>query len=180
MKKILIIIPFLLLLLPTNVSAANFGDINVTIPAEMNDTPLPYYCIWAHDDYPRLMLSSEPQYFSGPSHKICIGSGASYVFYKLSNGSWELIVAEKNIKDEQRYNYTTYYHSNYDLKNDDGEVVFQKAPIKVSLKETMRRMAMGAVMKTVAKMVPTVMIAVVGFLGFRKAFNLLLRVFQGA
>jgi hypothetical protein len=39
---------------------------------------------------------------------------------------------------------------------------------------------MGAVLKAIAKVIPMVMIAVVGFLGFRKAFNLLLRVFQGA
>lgn len=180
MKKILIIIPVLLLLLPINASAANFGDINVTIPEKLQDTALPYYIIWEHSGTKHLVLSSKP---AKVSERIAFVG--SLVHYTLNNGTWKITYDTGNLDPEKDYLYplsfSTYHHSNYDVMHEDtGELVFPKAPIKVSLYEIMNRTKMGAVMETVAKMVPVVMIAMVGFLGFRKAFNLLLKVFHQA
>ena len=73
-----------------------------------------------------------------------------------------------------------FLYSSFDVYYSDGTIFFQRAPIKVSFLTQIKKVRMGAVMETVAKMVPVVMIAVVGFLGFRKAFNLLLKVFHQA
>lgn len=181
MKKILIIIPFLLLLFGINVRAANFGDINVTIPETLQDIPLPYYIIWGDDEGTiNLVLSSRPAKVSSRINFV-----GPLVHYTLNNGTWNKTWDNGHLGSDHNYIYpksfSTYHHSNYDVMHEvTGELVFPKAPIKVSLYVIMNRIKMGAVMETVAKMIPAVMIAVAGFLGFRKAFNLLLKVLRAA
>lgn len=187
MKKILIIIPILLVFfIPVSVSAANFGDINVTIPEALKDTPLPYYVIWDDFDSTYLALSSKPAKINTYNvQNDRIDLYGEFALYTLIDDTWNRISNSNGALPPDkgvsyRNAFKIYHHSNYNLMHDNGELVFQKAPIKVSLKELAKRAKMGAVLEVVAKMVPTVMIAVVGFLGFRKALKMLRTVLQGA
>ena len=60
----------------------------------------------------------------------------------------------------------------------DGELFFQRAPIKASFLAQMKTVEMGATMKTVVSLIPLLTVLVVSFLAFRKAWAWLLKVLR--
>ena len=188
MKKILIIIPFLSVLLLFSSFSVKANE--VTFPA----FPLPvegksstHYIIIFQPKYNKYKLYKplDPNniFISRGSDSDILNFGGPALCYEWKEG--ETTWKQYNTVDDGVY--SDLYHeekivlySSFTLLYDDGSIFFQRAPIRESFLTQMKKVQMGAVMETVAKMVPVVMIAVAGFLGFRKAFNLLLRAFQGA
>ena len=111
-----------------------------------------------------------------------VGPCIKYSWVEGSN-SWEKygeIPGTEGTQTTLYHDRDTMLYSSIDLIYEDGTIFFQRTPIKVNFSNQVKELEMGAVLKTIVKVIPMVMIAVVGFLGFRKAFNLLLRVLKGA
>lgn len=185
MKKILFILPFLLLLLlPVSVCAAEFGDINVSIPEELKDTSLPYYVIWEDLDSTYLALTSKPAKINNYNEQNDrIDLYGEYALYTLIDDTWNIIAYRFDVLPSDEAvsypkSFEIYHHSNYNLMHDGGELVFTKAPIKVSFIEKIQALEMGAVMRTVVSLIPLLMVLLISFLGFRKALAWLLKVLQ--
>ena len=189
MEKILIIIPFLSVLLFLSSSFSVKAN-NVTsfpaFPEPVEGKSSTHYFISFNPETGSYFLLKplDPagMYVSQQGSKTFFNFTTSAIsYYWEPEGSGWIKGSEYNYLSNLRIDDNTQFlYSSFDLFYDDGELFFQRAPIKESFLAQMKKVEMGAVMETVAKMVPVVMIAVAGFLGFRKAFNLLLRVLQGA
>ena len=192
MKKILIIIPFLSVLLffsSFSVKANDFAFPAFPEPVEGKSST--HYLISFDSETGSYFLikprNPQAMYVTIDGNELFFKFSEPAISYSWTgegDTSW-VKVSEYNYLTDLRihgYNEGTeeFLYSSFDLFYSDGELFFQRAPIRESFLAQMKKVEMGAVMETVAKMVPVVMIAVAGFLGFRKAFNLLLRAFQGA
>lgn len=196
MKKILIIIPVLsVLLLFSNLSVKANEVVFPAFPEPVEGKSSTHYLITFNSVTGNYVLykplNPQTMYVTVQDDLTLDFVGCPTISYiwKAGEGgnSWikslELGISPTSRKLTIRgYNEGTveFLYSSFDLYYSDGSIFFQRAPIKVSFSTQMKRIQMGAVLETVAKMVPVVMIAVVGFLGFRKAFNLLLKVFHQA
>ena len=192
MKKILITIPILsvflsVLLLFSSFSVKANDVVFPAFPEPVEGQSSTHYFIIYQPEYNeyKLFKPLDPNnvYVIKGSDSDTFHFGGSALIYKWKEGE----TAWRYYLDADNETYSTMYHdrdivlySSFDVYYTDGTIFFQRAPIRESFLAQVKKVRMGAVMETVAKMVPVVMIAVAGFLGFRKAFNLLLRAFQGA
>lgn len=197
MKKILIIIPFLsVLLLFSNFSVKANDVVFPAFPEPVEGRSSTHYLITFNSVNGRYVLYKplDPQtmYVTIQDNDLVLnfvsGPTLMYIWEAGEGGNSWIEAGEKGISPTSRtvivrgYNEGTveFLYSSFDLYYSDDSLFFQRAPIKANFLTQMKRVQMGAVLETVAKMVPVVMIAVAGFLGFRKAFNLLLKVFHQA
>lgn len=195
MKKILIIIPVLsVLLLFSNFSVKANDVVFPAFPEPVEGKSSTHYLIIFNSVTGNYVLYKplNPQTMNvtveGNNLILNFGGPAISYIWKAGEGgkSWITQSTELGFSTKRviisGYNEGTeeFLYSSFDLYYSDGSIFFQRAPIKVNFSTQMKRIQMGAVLETVAKMVPVVMIAVAGFLGFRKAFNLLLKVFHQA
>lgn len=195
MKKILIIIPFLsVLLLFSNLSVKANEVVFPAFPEPVEGRSSTHYLITFNSVTGNYVLykplNPQTMYVTVQGNDLILNFGGPTISYiwKAGEGGNSWITQSRELGISTRrviisgYNEGTveFLYSSFDLYYSDGSIFFQRAPIKVSFSTQMKRIQMGAVLETVAKMVPVVMIAVVGFLGFRKAFNLLLKVFHQA
>lgn len=195
MKKILIIIPVLsVLLLFSNLSVKANEVVFPAFPEPVEGKSSTHYLITFNSvtgDYFLIKpLNPQTMNVTVEGNNLILnfaGPAISYIWKAGEGGnSWITQSTELGFSTKRviisGYNEGTeeFLYSSFDLYYSDGSIFFQRAPIKVNFSTQMKRIQMGAVLETVAKMVPVVMIAVAGFLGFRKAFNLLLKVFHQA
>lgn len=191
MKKILIIIPFLsVLLFFSNFSVkANNVTSFPAFPSPVEGKSSTHYIIYQNVATKKYFLiqpldanSITVQERSDCDIFLYVGPSIKYTWVEGSN-SWEKyreFTGSEGLQKSLVHDRYSMLYSSINLYYEDGSIFFQRAPIKVSFLTQMKKIQMGAVLETVAKMVPVVMIAVAGFLGFRKAFNLLLKVFHQA
>ena len=71
-------------------------------------------------------------------------------------------------------------YSSFTLLYEDGSIFFQRAPIKANFLTQMKKVQMGATMKTVVYLIPLLIPLLVSFLAFRKALAVLLKVLRKA
>lgn len=189
MKKILIIIPFLsVLLFFSNFSVkANNVTSFPAFPSPVEGKSSTHYIILYNNELQRYELYKPLdvsnifcEQETGQPPKIKLRSYGKWYSWTGEMTSWQELSDFTEINQILLYPHMDLLYSSFDIKNEDGSIFFQRAPIKVSFLTQMKKVQIGAVLETVAKMVPVVMIAVAGFLGFRKAFNLLLKVFHQA
>ena len=179
MKKIFFIIPFLLLFMfPFRVSASEFGDINVTIPEELEGVTFHYYTITSYEDDIELILTEKKGIVTELGRLEFIDT--NYVIYKWNNNVWARISNSIEGPIDKTHIYGNIMYNNYDILDIDGNVVFQKAPIRATFLHQMKRVEMGAMMKTLVSLIPLLMALVVSFLAFRKALVWLLKVLRKA
>lgn len=196
MKKILIIIPFLsVLLLFSNLSVKANEVVFPAFPEPVEGKSSTHYLIIFNSVTGNYVLykplNPQTMNVTVEGNDLILnfaGCPAISYIWKAGEGgnSWITQSTELGISTKRviisGYNEGTeeFLYSSFDLYYSDDSLFFQRAPIKVSFLTQMKKIQMGAVLETVAKMVPVVMIVVAGFLGFRKAFNLLLKVFHQA
>ena len=197
MKKILITIPILsVLLLFSNFSVKANDVVFPAFPEPVDGISTTHYLILRDNDTSNYFLFKplDPlkvtMTMAYNDYRIYFDTPVMMYTWSQEENNWN-IYKERPEWGEFKF-YTGKYvngtveflYSSFDFYWDEtwskGELFFQKAPIKANFLTQMKQVEMGAVMETVAKMVPVVMIAVAGFLGFRKAFNLLLKVFHQA
>ena len=77
-------------------------------------------------------------------------------------------------------NTTEFLYSSFDLFYSNGELFFQKAPIKANFLTQMREVEMGATMTTVVSLIPLSMALLVCLIGFRKTWAWLSKVLRKA
>jgi hypothetical protein len=82
--------------------------------------------------------------------------------YKVENGTIEFLYSSFNL------HYGKYYN--------EGELFFQRAPIKANFLTQMKAVKMGAIMTTLASLIPLLTVLVISFLAFRKTWAWLLKV----
>lgn len=90
----------------------------------------------------------------------------NFGFYKYENGIIEFLYSS----------FDLYYNKNYN----EGNIFFQKAPIKATFLHQMRGVKMGAVMTTLVGLIPLLIVLLISLMGFRKAWAWLLRVLRTA
>lgn len=73
---------------------------------------------------------------------------------------------------------TEFLYSSFDLFYSDGELFFQRAPIRESFLTQMKKVEMGATLVTLVSLIPLLMVLVVSFLAFRKAWVWFLKVLR--
>jgi hypothetical protein len=185
--KIIILSAFLsVLLFFSNFSVKANNVVFPAFPEPVEGQSSTHYIILYLPDFNeyRLIKPTDPSKVSARD----VSSTSTYIDYdcnaleyvwKTETTAWVLKYENPSSSIISKTNANLAY-SSFDIKYTDGTVFFQRAPIKVSFSTQVKELEMGAVLKAIVKVIPMVMIAVVGFLGFRKAFNLLLRVFQGA
>ena len=179
MKKILFIVPFLLLFLfPFRVSANEFGDINVTIPEVLEGVTFPYYTITQYGDDIELILTEKKGIVTEPGRLVF--TDTNYVVYKWNNNVWNRIANSTGSPLTKTFGNRIIIYNNYDILDSDGNVVFQKAPIKVSFIDTMKTVKMGATMTTVVSLIPLLILLLASLMGFRKAWAWLSKVLRKA
>ena len=118
---------------------------------------------------------------SDVKYNVRFYSGGRYYYFEEGQQSWSdastIMVSEvHNIVNENK----TIIASSFDLKYENGDVFFQQAPIMVNLSHLMRKVKMGATMKTVVYLIPLLIVLLVSFLAFRKVLAWLLRVLRKA
>lgn len=181
MKKIFVMIPLLLILFTVPVRAAT------DLPALPEDGRNGYLIIFSsyynryelftfNNNNDDIMLHD----FYGAHVDSSILFPSDYTRYYYSEGKWEEFYSSSKDSSSLINLSDVKYSTCNIVREDTGKVVFTKAPIRVSLTELVQRAKVGAVMETVKKMVPTVMIVVVGFLGLLKALTLLKNILRRA
>ena len=106
---------------------------------------------------------------------------SSVRFYEWKEGmdSWK----HKNTFNPYTHivlDYEQILYSSFDLKYENGDVFFQRAPIKANFFTQMREVEMGATMTTVVSLIPLLILLLVSLIGFRKAWAWLSKVLRKA
>jgi hypothetical protein len=109
--------------------------------------------------------------FSGPAITYYWEGGESgWVKSGEHNHKYGLVMSDDRI----------FLYSSFDLFYSDGELFFQRAPIKVSFLAQMKKIQMGATMKTVVYLIPLLMVLLASLIAFRKAWQWLSKVLRKA
>jgi len=175
MKKIFLMIPLLLILFTVPVKAST-----EKLPAFPEDGRNGYLIIFSsyynryelftfNNNNDDIMLHD----FNGAHADSSILFPSDYTRYFYSNDKWEEFYSSSKDSSSLINLSDVKYSTCNIVREDTGEVVFTKAPIKVSLMEMVQRAKVGAIMEVVAKVVPAIMIVVVGLIGLRNALTLL-------
>jgi len=106
-------------------------------------------------------------------------SSVVYYVWEEGMGSWEYRntynpFTDTVLDDEQ------ILYSSFDLKYENGDIFFPKAPIKVNFLAQLREVEMGATMTTVVSLIPLLILLLVSLIGFRKAWAWLSKVLRKA
>lgn len=116
-------------------------------------------------------------YRSSKWNEIYYNGHVNYYKWQEGNSTWEFIrhydgVIDTIFEDEQ------ILYSSFNLKFENGDIFFQKAPIKANLSHQMGGVKMGAMMETVVYLIPLLMLLLVSLIAFRKAWAWLLKVLR--
>jgi len=116
---------------------------------------------------------------SGTKTKIHYPSSVIYYEWEQGMGSWEYIWPYDALTDIV-FDYEQILYSSFDLKYENGDIFFPKAPIKVNFLAQLREVEMGATMRTVVSLIPLLILLLVSLIGFRKAWAWLSKVLRKA
>lgn len=116
------------------------------------------------------------------------GPTLMYIWKAGEGGNSWIKAGEKGISPTSRtvivsgYNEGTveFLYSSFDLYYSDDTLFFQRAPIKANFLTQMKRVQMGATMKTLVSLIPLSIVLVVSLIAFRKAWAWLLKVLHKA
>ena len=106
-------------------------------------------------------------------------SSVIYYEWKEGMGSWKYVNSYNTLTDIV-FDDIPILYSSFDLKYENGDIFFQRAPIKANLSQKMREVEMGATMTTVVYLIPLLIPLLVCLIGFRKAWAWLSKVLRTA
>jgi len=120
-------------------------------------------------------------YVERTSTNIYIHYPSSVIYYEWEEGmgSWECIWPYNSLTDIV-FDDEQILYSSFDLKYENGDIFFQRAPIKANFLTQMREVEMGATMTTVVSLIPLLTLLLVSLMGFRKAWAWLSKVLRKA
>ena len=192
MKKILIIIPFLSVLLLFSSFSVKANDFAFpAFPEPVEGKSSTHYLISFDSETGSYFLikprNPQAMYVTIDGNELFFKFSEPAISYSWTgegDTSW-VKVSEYNYLTDLRihgYNEGTeeFLYSSFDLFNSDGELFFQRAPIRESFLAQMKKVEMGAMMKTVVYLIPLLIVLLVSFLAFRKALAWLLKVLRKA
>ena len=115
-------------------------------------------------------------------------STRTYIHYPSSVIKYEWEVGMGSWKYVWPYDSLTYIvfddeqilYSSFDLKYENGDIFFPKAPIKANFLAQLRKVKMGATVTTVVSLIPLLILLLVSLIGFRKAWAWLSKVLRKA
>ena len=182
MKKIFLMIPLLLILFTVPVRASTEFP---TLPTDGNTGYVIFH--YVNDDYEEYNLCtfnnntlSIEDVNDSTKYDSKLVFNSDWNLYILKNGKWKFVndytceTGKLLKRDKLMYSSCNIVHK------DTGNVVFPEAPIREPLAELVQRAKVGAIMEVVAKVVPAIMIVVVGLIGLRNALTLLKNIFRRA
>lgn len=117
---------------------------------------------------------------AGQPPKIKLRSYGKWYSWTGEMTSWKELSDFTEINQILLYPHMDLLYSSFDIKNEDGSIFFQRAPIKVSFLTQMKKIQMGATMKTVVYLIPLLMALLVSLIAFRKTWAWLLKVLHKA
>ena len=101
-------------------------------------------------------------------------------YWKVGEGSWVKSNELNYLTDLVMSDTEVFLYSSFDVFYSDDTLFFQRAPIKASFLAQMKKIQMGATMKTVVYLIPLLMVLLISLIAFRKAWAWLLKVLKTA
>jgi hypothetical protein len=101
-------------------------------------------------------------------------------YWKVGEGSWVKSNELNYLTDLVMSDTEVFLYSSFDVFYSDDTLFFQRAPIKASFLAQMKKIQMGATMKTVVYLIPLLMVLLASLIAFRKAWAWLLKVLRTA
>mgnify|MGYP000977623461 CR=1 FL=1 len=129
--------------------------------------------------YKPLEIDNHYVYRDGPYTCIRYPSSVIYYEWKEGMGSWKYINTYNALIDTV-FDDEQILYSSFDLKYENGDIFFPKAPIKANFLAQLRKVKMGATMTTVVSLIPLLVLLIVSLIGFRKAWAWLSKVLRKA
>jgi hypothetical protein len=108
-----------------------------------------------------------------------LGPAIGY-YWKVGEGSWVKSNELNYLTDLVMSDTEVFLYSSFDVFYSDDTLFFQRAPIKASFLAQMKKVQMGATMKTVVYLIPLLMVLLISLIAFRKAWAWLLKVLKTA
>ena len=106
-------------------------------------------------------------------------SSVIYYEWKEGMGSWKYVWTYNELTGIV-FDDIPILYSSFDLKYENGDIFFPKAPIKANFLAQLREVEMGATMRTVVSLIPLLILLIVSLIGFRKAWAWLSKVLRKA
>lgn len=120
--------------------------------------------------------------------KYCISESNNFFGYSSNGSTWSDLSSINTIdlsvldfKQSDRFTLKisgyniSFVYSSHDIKDSDGNVVFQAAPQEGELAPTIKSINFLEVVKEVLAILPIILLTVIGLLALRKAIRLILK-----